>query len=509
MASRYDERVDAGIMDDLRLVGGAIAEAELAGGVTGARAGRRTDARQLRAGCASECRQQRSGCKDSGAEQAYRNVIRRGCGRDFRRRCSGRPRHQFKGSRFIATSRVLNHDSEKRLTRLSSDQIVGAGRTLDRKTMGNEGTNINFLFGQELEKGFHVAGFGPAHVADGVVAALLFIGSIVAAGAVGARNAEVEFFFVVRSALNFDADSADRYHDGALAGDRARKIYGIAAGSFRSDENSVDTCAPGLTDAEFAKLRGGGCDGIGTEMSRKFGAGRVNVHAENPTARGFQQLHGELAEQAEADHGDQVTQLHFGHSNAVQGYGSQSRERGFVKWNFIQRISRGNTCNQQPRHTCHLGVNRKSCPCAGDAVARLQVGDSISDGDDGSCAAVTRGLRLIEAAAHGLPCRENSIALHFANDFSHQIWPGSRLLQQTLAGKLGRSALGARRHYRCRDAHEHAVRQQLGCWDLRNRDLAGARVLKNLLHRVVLLPPRETSSCRTVLLASSIRRFSL
>jgi hypothetical protein len=129
-------------------------------------------------------------------------------------------------------------------------------------------------------------------------------------------------------------------------------------------------------------------------------------------------------------------------------------------------------------------VHGESSAGAGYAAARLQVRDSLTNGDDRSCAAIARRLRLVEPGANRLPSRGNPIAPHFSEDFSHQIGAGFRLLQQTFCGKLGGGALRARRNDRCSNTHKHAVGQQLGRRYLFNRDLTGASVLKNLLHGV-------------------------
>ncbi len=135
--------------------------------------------------------------------------------------------------------------------------------------MGNERSDVYFAFGQQLQKGFHVAGFRPAHIADWIVAAFLFIRSVVAAGSIGARNAEVEFLFVIGPALNLDADGAHGHDDGALAGDCACKIYGLAAGSFRGDENRINAEAARLIDANVTKFRGRGRDRVSAEMRKE------------------------------------------------------------------------------------------------------------------------------------------------------------------------------------------------------------------------------------------------
>ncbi len=120
--------------------------------------------------------------------------------------------------------------------------------------MGYERIDIYLFFCQKLQKGFHVASFRPTHVADGVVAAFLLIRSVVAAGSVGAGDAEVEFFFVISPALNVDANGAHGYDDGALAGDVTCEVHRLTAGRFRSDENGVDAKALRLTGTKAAKF---------------------------------------------------------------------------------------------------------------------------------------------------------------------------------------------------------------------------------------------------------------
>jgi hypothetical protein len=125
-------------------------------------------------------------------------------------------------------------------------------------------------------------------------------------------------------------------------------------------------------------------------------------------------------------------------------------------------------------------VDSKSSARTSDAIAGLKIDDALTDSDDGSCAAVAGALRLVEAAADGLNRRENSVALHFADDFPHQIGPGLRLLQQTLPGKFGGRALRAGRHDRGRYANQHAAGQKLWRRNFFHRDLARARVLEDL-----------------------------
>ena len=76
MASRDDDSIDGGIVDQLIFVGGAIMETELLRSVMRVRSRCGTNARPARlAGCFQRGHQ-RSGRKDSGAEQANRNTVR-------------------------------------------------------------------------------------------------------------------------------------------------------------------------------------------------------------------------------------------------------------------------------------------------------------------------------------------------------------------------------------------------------------------------------------------------
>jgi hypothetical protein len=155
----------------------------------------------------------------------------------------------------LATSSSVG-DSQKRVAGFSGNQVVSALRVLDGETVCDERADPDFLFGKELEERLHVARFGPAHVADGVVAAFLFVGAVVPAGTVRTRDAEVEFFFVVGFAFDLNADRANGDHNRALASDGTRQIDRIAAGSFRSDQNGIYAHALGTLQTEITKIGG-------------------------------------------------------------------------------------------------------------------------------------------------------------------------------------------------------------------------------------------------------------
>ena len=110
-----------------------------------------------------------------------------------------------------------NQDSEKFFTGCSSNQFIGRVRFVDRKSVCDQRADVYFAIGEKPEKSFHVARFRPAHIADGIIDALLFVGGVIAAWAVGARNAEVEFLLVKSPALERHANRANGSDNGAIA----------------------------------------------------------------------------------------------------------------------------------------------------------------------------------------------------------------------------------------------------------------------------------------------------
>ena len=57
-------------------------------------------------------------------------------------------------------------------------------RPFDGKSMSDERFRVQFAISQQAKKSIHVARFRPAHVADRVVNAFLFVSGIVSSGPV-------------------------------------------------------------------------------------------------------------------------------------------------------------------------------------------------------------------------------------------------------------------------------------------------------------------------------------
>ena len=109
-------------------------------------------------------------------------------------------------------------------------------------------------------------------------------------------------------------------------------------------------------------------------------------------------------------------------------------------------IRRKNSSHQQAGNTSKLRVDRMTGTSACDAITGIDVANAFAHRDYGSGAAVSQRARLLQAIAHRRHRRHQSVSTYFAENRVHQIGPHARFLQKTLAGKLGRRPLCARRN---------------------------------------------------------------
>ena len=90
--------------------------------------------------------------------------------------------------------------------------VVGLGRAFESEFVRNQRLHVDAATRLQAQKLLHVAVFSPAHVGQGIVAPLLFVGSVVAAGAIGARHVELNLFQVHVVPGEFQPHGA-HYHD--------------------------------------------------------------------------------------------------------------------------------------------------------------------------------------------------------------------------------------------------------------------------------------------------------
>jgi hypothetical protein len=167
---------------------------------------------------------------------------------------------------------------------------------LDGKTVSDERLGSDSSLGQQLEKSFHVTGFGPANVADWVVNSLLLVGRVVPSWAIRPRNPEIQFLLVEEPPLNVHAYRTNGNNYAAITGDFRGEIHQITAGGLGSYEHRVRAAAGRVPHAYFVELRGGGTRGIGTASPRQFHSFTDNIGSDYPAAGCLENLNRKLSE---------------------------------------------------------------------------------------------------------------------------------------------------------------------------------------------------------------------
>ena len=105
--------------------------------------------------------------------------------------------------------------------------------------MGDQRLGAQGAAVQGVEHGLEVALLGPAHKANVVVMALLLIGRVVAARAVGAAHLEGEFLFVKEIATELQAGHAHQHDAAALATDLGCHMNRLTGSSCGGDQHPI------------------------------------------------------------------------------------------------------------------------------------------------------------------------------------------------------------------------------------------------------------------------------
>src|SRR5512133_976556 len=192
MPGRYQYCVDRWVGENLVLIGGAIAKSESGGSMLCRTTRTGTHPNQVDCFGLLHCGKQDLAGKQPCSQ--YTNLYRL-----FR---SARFGTNIDPATLFRTFRVSDQDSHEGLFPFPGYELIGLGCIVDFKPMGNKSLETNLAVGQQLKKGFHVARFGPPHVRDRIVTSTLFVLGVVPSRTIGARDAEVELFFVVALSRN-------------------------------------------------------------------------------------------------------------------------------------------------------------------------------------------------------------------------------------------------------------------------------------------------------------------
>src|SRR5207245_9869301 len=134
---------------------------------------------------------------------------------------------------------ISDQNAQVFLRALAGEQIVGAQRVRDGEAVRNQRADAHLAGLDQGEESFHVPFLGPAHKAVGVIDTTFLVTGVVAAWAVGARVAHLQFLLVVKLARNIDAHVAHDYHDAAIAGEPARELNRLRRAGGRGDDDRV------------------------------------------------------------------------------------------------------------------------------------------------------------------------------------------------------------------------------------------------------------------------------
>jgi hypothetical protein len=164
----------------------------------------------------------------------------------------------------------------------------------------------------------------------------------------------------------------------------------------------------------------------------------VDVHADYAAACGFEDLHGELSEQAQTDHAYNIAQFDVGGSHSMQGDCTNCGCGCLIETDFSAAFGVGrDSREQQTWDGRKFGVYGVTGAGASYTIAGTNIRHTFADGDYSSGAAVTGSARLIHTAADCGYGRQQSIAADFIPNLAHQVGTHFGLLQKILSGEFG------------------------------------------------------------------------
>ena len=156
---------------------------------------------------------------------------------------------------------------------------------------------------------------------------------------------------------------------------------------------------------------------------------------------GDEELHRELADEAEADHARGLAELRLGAPHPLHRDRADGRERG------VLRTHTGADGHAEVRrHPVDLGVQRVLVPRARDELADGEITGAAPDFDHLARQRVTErreGVELVRRALVGL---ERPELRGGVDDLAHLVGPGARLARERELGLLDLHHLRAGRH---------------------------------------------------------------
>jgi hypothetical protein len=276
-----------------------------------------------------------------------------------RRDGGGRPHRRGRrhGPARRVGARVLEEESDA-LELSGTKARVDVGRLLDREGLRREEVEGQGAAGGEVEEARQVPALGPAHVPRRVVDAFQLVAVVVAAGAVGAREADVQLLLVVGVPRQRHLDLADVHHAAPVT----RQPGGDLDGSARRPAGRHEDVVRPEAAAQVGErvLHAGQPLGIGCPAYTRAGllgelaAPGDDVDADGVHPGGDEELHDELTDQAETDDARGVPELRRSPPHPVQRDRAHRGERREARLDAL-----GHRDAEVDRDPIDLGVERE------------------------------------------------------------------------------------------------------------------------------------------------------
>ena len=219
-------------------------------------------------------------------------------------------------------------------------------------------------------------------------------------------------------------------------------------------------------------MAGSSVPALGGDVQRAVGAGAleqraVEIDADDGAAGGPQQHARELADEAEADDGHALAEVHFRLADAVHGDRADGGEGAVLEAHGV-----GEADAEAAGNVIDLGVHGVAATAAGDAVAWREVADERAGLEDDAGGRVAERGRLVQPRAHRGEGLLHAVAACLLEDERDLVRARARLLDEVLAAGLDLGALGPGAEQARAHVDEHALGRDLGDGDVENLDVA-------------------------------------
>ena len=362
---------------------------------------------------------------------------------------------------------------------------VDGGRLVQREPAGDEGFHLDLLARDEVEEALQVAPLRPPHVTRRVVDAVELVAVVVAPGAVGPGEPDVEFLVVVGVPRQVQARLADV--------DDVRPVPGQPGGGLdrpvgrpaRGQEQVVGAAAARylaqrLLDRVDALVGGRGAQ-VGACLLGRPAALLEHVQAGDPDPRGDQEPDHQLADQAETDDAGGVAELDLGPPHPVHGDGAHGGEGGVLGQDPL-----GHHGAQVGRDPVVLRVQRVLVARGRDQVADPEFLRARSHLDHDPAQRVAERRVRVEPVHHLLIGGDRALLGNRVENLAHLIRPRSRLADHRHLGLGQLHHLGAGGDEREQRLDEHAAGTADRGRHVEHAEFPGFVVLRYLLHCVLL-----------------------